>query len=102
MYVIICVPTLQEYTQYTKTSKWHKVFDKLLKKHSQLCPVSYTYIRGLELVDDGSFAAVVQSQTQNVDLFLPQAEPAWQFIQQPHYTIKKLIHHPIDSLTRGN
>lgn len=47
-------------------------------------PISCTYIGRFELVDDGSFAAVVQSQTQHIDLFLPQAEPASQFIQQPH------------------
>lgn len=55
-----------------------------IKTHSQQGPTSGTYIRGFELVDDGSFATVVQSQTQNVDLFLPQAEPARQFVQQPH------------------
>lgn len=50
-------------------------------------PVSCTHISWLQLVDDGGFAAVVQSQTQNIDLFLPQAKPARQFIQQPHYSV---------------
>ena len=49
-------------------------------------PVSCTYISWFQLVDDGGFATVVQSQTQNIDLFLPQAKPARQLIQQPHYT----------------
>lgn len=51
---------------------------------SRQVPASCTYRGGFELVDDGSFPAVVESQTQNVDLFLPEAEPARQFIQQPH------------------
>lgn len=44
----------------------------------------YTYIGWFELVDDGGFAAVIEPQTQNVDFFLPQAQPAREFIQQPH------------------
>ena len=34
-------------------------------------PKFCTYSGGFELVDDGSFATVVQSQTQDIDLFLP-------------------------------
>lgn len=49
-------------------------------------PSQYTHISRFELVDDGCFAAVVKPQAQKVDLLLPQAEPGWQFIQQPHWT----------------
>ena len=34
-----------------------------------------TYIGGLELVDDGGLAAVVQAKTQDVHLFLLQSQP---------------------------
>lgn len=42
-----------------------------------------TCIGGLEAVDDGGFATVVQPQTQNVHLLL-QAQPSCQLIKQPH------------------
>lgn len=55
------------HTHYTKASQSHNnVLNKVLKD-----PVSCTYIGRFELVDDGSFAAVVQTQAQNVDLLLP-------------------------------
>ena len=47
-------------------------------------PCQWTYITGLELVDDGGFPAVVQSQTQHVHFFLLQTQPTRQFIKQAH------------------
>lgn len=43
-----------------------------------------THIGGLEAVDDGRFAAVVQTQTQDVHLLL-QSQPSSQLVKQPHW-----------------
>lgn len=47
-------------------------------------PTAATHVGRLELVDDGGLAAVVQAQTQHVDLLLPEAQPPRQLIQQTH------------------
>lgn len=50
-------------------------------------PQRATHVGRLELVDDGGLAAVVQTQTQHVDLLLPEAQPPRQLIQQPHFAL---------------
>lgn len=42
-----------------------------------------TYIRRFEFVDDGGFPAVVQTETEYIDLLL-QPQPSDQLVKQPH------------------
>lgn len=59
--------------------------EMLLPRRASHVPTSAaTHVGWLELVDDGGLAAVVQAQTQHVDLLLPEAQPPRQLIQQPH------------------
>ena len=45
--------------------------------------VGQTYISRLQLVDDGGFSTVVQTETKNIHLLL-QPQPCCQFVKQPH------------------
>lgn len=46
--------------------------------------IGQTYIRGLEVVDDGGFSTVVQTETQHIHLLL-QPQPSCQLVKQPHW-----------------
>lgn len=50
----------------------------VLNKHKVTC------VGGLELVDDGGLAAVVQAQAQDVHLLPLQTQPPGQLVKQPH------------------
>lgn len=46
---------------------------------------SNNYIGWLQLIDDGSLSAVVQTQTNHVHLLLLQAQPSCQLVEEPHW-----------------